>query len=142
MDGAIIASSGVSDDFLDKVANALDASPFKNVAGAASKFHAGQVRMAGKGASKAVVGIGGKVLSYANVQVVQFSASSADELESKLNGLSTLNLDDAIANATLAQLLTLSEGSSAAVKAVANAQPLADVSSVDGGAVSALASSL
>jgi len=159
MDGAIIASSGVSDDFLDKVANALDASPFKNVAGAASKFHAGQVRMAGKGASKAVVGIdcsgadaasaavvaaalGGKVLSYANVQVVQFSAASADELESKLNGLSTLNLDDAIANATLAQLLTLSEGSSAAVKAVANAQPLADVSSVDGGAVSALASSL
>merc|ERR1739848_718425 len=159
MDGAIIASSGVSDDFLDKVANALDASPFKNVAGAASKFHAGQVRMAGKGASKAVVGIdcsgadaasaavvaaalGGKVLSYANVQVVQFSASSADELESKLNGLSTLNLDDAIANASLAQLLTLSEGSSAAVKAVANAQPLADVSSVDGGAVSALASSL
>ena len=35
-----------------------------------------------------------------------------------------------------------SQGSSAAVKAVANAQPLADVSSVDGGAVSALASSL
>ena len=43
MDGAIIASSGVSDDFLDKLANALDESPFKNVAGAASKFHAGQV---------------------------------------------------------------------------------------------------
>merc|ERR1712130_591719 len=95
-------------------------------------------------ASAAVVAaaLGGKVLSYANVQVVQFSASSADELESKLNGLSTLNLDDAIANASLSQLLTLSEGSSAAVKAVANAQPLADVSSVDGGAVSALASSL
>ena len=82
--------------------------------------------MAGKGASKAVVGIdcsgadaasaavvaaalGGKVLSYSNVQVVQFSASSAADLESKLNGLSTLNLDDAIANATLAQLLAISE---------------------------------
>merc|ERR1711936_1462970 len=96
MDGAIIASSGVSDDFLDKVANALDASPFKNVAGAASKFHAGQVRMAGKGASKAVVGI----------DCSGADAASAAELESKLNGLSTLNLDDAIANATLAQLLT------------------------------------
>jgi len=155
---ATVVGSGVSDEFLEKLVQALDASPYSNQAGPASSFNAGQVRMAKAGASKAICGLnasgadagaaaavaaalGGKLLSYSDAQVIQFSASSATELESKIASLSSVNVEDAIANAQLAQALALGQGTSAAVNAVATGQVL-DLSGVDGGAVASLASSL
>lgn len=82
--------------------------------------------MAKAGASKAICGLnasgantgaaaavaaalGGKLLSYSDAQVIQFSASSATELESKIASLSSVNVEDAIANAQLAQALALGQ---------------------------------
>merc|ERR1712002_611264 len=158
MDGAIIASSGVSDDFLDKLVTALDASPYANQAGPASAFNAGQVRIAKAGASKAICGLnvtgadagaaaavaaalGGKVLNYSGVQVIQFSAGSAAQLESKIAGLSNVNAEDAIASASLQQALLLGQGTSSAIKAVATGA-VQDLSGVDAGSVASLAASL
>ena len=40
---AVVVGSGVSDEFLEKLVQALDASPYANQAGPASAFNAGQV---------------------------------------------------------------------------------------------------
>ena len=42
---ATVVGSGVSDEFLEKLVQALDASPYANQAGPASSFNAGQVSL-------------------------------------------------------------------------------------------------
>jgi len=155
---AVVVGSGVSDDFLEKLVTALDASPYANQAGPASDFNAGQVRIAKAGASKAICGLnvtgadagaaaavaaalGGKVLNYSGVQVIQFSAGSAAQLESKIAGLSNVNAEDAIASASLQQALLLGQGTSSAIQAVATGA-VQDLSGVDAGSVASLAASL
>jgi len=159
MEDAIITASGVSDGFVDKLVKALSTTTFGNAAGPTSAFHAGQVRIAKAGASKAVVGIdvtgadasaaaavaaalGGKVLTYTDVSVIQFTAGSAGELTARLAGLSSINAADAIANATLAQLIKLGHGSTGAIAAVASGVPIIDAGAASTDAVVALAHQL
>merc|ERR1712176_1148890 len=134
---SIVIGSGVSDSLLEKVVLALESTPFENKAGAPSKFQAGQVRIMQKGKSRAVVGVdvtgldqaaaavvaaslGGKVLSYSSVQVLQFAVGSEAQLSAALASLANIDIADAQANAALQQAMVLSSGSSAAIAAVAN----------------------
>lgn len=156
---SIVVGSGVPESLLEKVVLALEATPFANRAGAPSKFQAGQVRIMQKGNSRAVVGVdvtgadqaaaavvaaslGGKVISYSNVQVIQFAVGSEAQLSAALAGLSNINVADAQANAALQQAIVLSSGSSAAVKAVANAVPIVDAAGADSDSIVALAQSV
>jgi len=151
----IVVGSGVSESFLQKIVTQLQENNFSNNAGVASSFYAGQVRIARPGASVAVVGInatgtdsavasvvaaglGGKVISYAGNQVIQFSANSPAELSSKLGSLAAFDVASALNNASLAQAVQLGSGDKAKVAAVATGQ-VSDVSGVIADEVSAFA---
>merc|ERR1712193_560354 len=137
----VVVGSGVSESFLQKVVTQLQENTFSNKAGVASKFHAGQVRIARPGASVAGVvaaGLGGKVVSYAGNQVIQFSAHSPAELSTKLGSLASFDVASALTNASLAQAVQLGSGDKAAVAAVATGQ-VSDVSGVIADEVSAFA---
>lgn len=159
MEDAIVTGSGVSDGLIQKVVNALANSPYGNKPALESKFLAGQIRTAKAGGSTAVVGVdvtgadpavaacvasalGGRVITYSNLAVIQFSARSAAELSAKLDGLSGMNPADAIANAALAQAMKRASGSSASLVSIGSGIPAVDVSGVDGGAVQSLAASV
>lgn len=159
MEDAIVTGSGISDGLVQKIVNALSASPFGNKPAIASKFHAGQVRIQKNGGTKAVIGVdvtgadaataaavaaavGGKVVSYSNVSVIQFVANSAEDLSARLAGLSGFNPEDAIANAQLSQALKRASGSSHSVLDIASGGGVVDLSGVDGGAVQSLAASV
>lgn len=152
---AIVVGTGVSDAFLETVVQALQSTPYGNESALASKFQAGQIRIAKKGGSKAVVGLdvtgvdaavasvvaaqlGGEYVAYSGAQVIQFSAGSSQELAARLAGLGNINVADAVANASLAQAMKLANGASAAVLSIAKAEVMVDVGSVDGDAVGAL----
>jgi len=158
-EGALVVGCGVSDELLAKVAAQLQLSGHAKAVNGADGFRAGELRIRQAGKSTAVIGadvtgmdqsvaavvaasVGGRIISYSDVQALCFSAGSAADLEAKLGSLSAVNVANAKADAALAQAVALGSGDAASVKAVAEGFAMADVGSVAEADVQAAASAI
>lgn len=154
--GMTIIGCGVDDSILANVITALQSSSYGSAKAVDSAFHAGSLRVRQKGASVAMVGadvtgadqgaaevlaasLGGRVITYSSSNVLQFSAFSPSDLQTKLASLNNVDFASAQANAALAQALTLNSGDAATVKAIAEGKTAADVLSASHEAVQELA---